>query len=127
MAVDSELRATALATTDLLLAAALLAVACYPAAAVGNALLGSPASDGAVNLAVGVVAVGGSYPFVAGDWSYAALESFVLALVAGTLAAAALAGVAVAVLGLDASGSNPAPQALAVAVGYATAVAVRRR
>jgi hypothetical protein len=83
------------ATSDFLLAAVGLFVALFPGLSVVVALLtGNPLGTGPAAPVTGVVAVGGSYPFVAGDWSYGRLYRFLAGfLVAG--AAATLAGLAV--------------------------------
>lgn len=89
-----SLRSWASATVDFLLAALGLYLAVVPAFTVLYALVADatlfaqPPQTAAV-----VVAVGGSYPFVAGDWSYRRLAVFVVALYVAS-GAAGLAGLA---------------------------------
>lgn len=124
----SELRSTAGATADVLSAVVALAILVYPAAHLGNALLGSPVPAGTLRLLVGVLALGGAYPFVAGDWSLDALVDAFLAFVAAVVVAGVLGGVVIAALDLGISGGNPTPQAVAVGAAYVVAgLFVRRR
>lgn len=122
-----------LATLDVLLSAVGLCLATFPAVVGGNELLGwlgapaFPLPDSAIGLLIGVVALGGAYPFVTGDWSLGRLGDFVLALTACTLAAGLLGMVAILVGGLALSGENPLPQAAAVACGYVGAHLLVRR
>ena len=83
------------ATVDFLLAAAGLSVVVFPALSVVVALgTGNPLGSGPAGTVALVVAVGGSYPFVAGDWSYGRLGRFVGTLIV-TTAAGSLLGLAV--------------------------------
>ena len=112
------------ATLDVLLAAFGLCLATFPAVAVGDELLGRaavpgfPLPDSSFLLVVGVVAVGGAYPFVTGDWSLGRLGDFVFALTACTLAAGLLGMVVILSADLTVPGENPLPQVVAVAFGY---------
>jgi len=87
-------RSWATATVDFCLATAGLSLALVPAFTIAYALVADatlfaqPPQTAAV-----VVAVGGSYPFVAGDWSYRRLAVFVVALYVAS-GAAGLAGLA---------------------------------
>jgi hypothetical protein len=117
-ALLAELRSWSTATADLLLAAVGLGTLLYPGAATLNAALGDPVAPPVVRLAVVVVAFGGSYPFVAGDWSPGRLWDTALAFVGGAVAVG-LAGMAlVLALGLEIPGSDPRPQLVVVAGGY---------
>ncbi|QLH78931.1 hypothetical protein HZS55_17245 [Halosimplex rubrum] len=90
-----SLRSWASATVDFLLATVGLYLAVVPAFTVLYALVAAatlfaqPPQTAAV-----VVAAGGSYPFVAGDWSYRRLAVFVVALYVAS-GAVGLAGLAV--------------------------------
>ena len=112
------------ATLDVLLSAVGLCLATFPAVLVGNELLGwaavpgFPLPDSTLRLPIGVVALGGAYPFVTGDWSLGRLGDFVLALTACTLAAGLFGMVAILVGDLALPGGNPLPRAVAVACGY---------
>jgi hypothetical protein len=125
---STELRSVASATFDLLFAAFGLGLLLLPGAVVCNALLGEPVPRPLVERGVGVVALGGAYPFVAGNWSLHRLGDTLVAFVGGALAAGVVGAVTVVVLGLDLSGSDPRPQFAVVAVGYLTAfLLVHRR
>lgn len=114
-------RSVALATSDLLWAVVGLAILWYPAISLGNALLGEPLADQTVRLLVGVLGLGSSYPFVAGDWSSDTLGDYVIAFVASAVAVGLLGAVVIVVLGLELSGSDQAPQTLAFAAAYLVA------
>jgi hypothetical protein len=126
-------RSWASATVDFLLAAVGLYLALAPVFTVVYAL----AADATLfaqppQTAAAVVATGGSYPFVAGDWSYRRLAVFVVALYVAS-GAAGLAGLAV-LRSLDVSlPSTVLARAGALAVAYPVAAAaafrdrVRRR
>ncbi|WP_436928859.1 hypothetical protein [Halosimplex halobium] len=128
-----SLRTWASATVDFLLAAVGLYLGLAPAFTVGYAL----AADATLfaqppQTAAAVVAIGGSYPFVAGDWSYRRLAVFVVALYVAS-GAAGLAGLAV-LRSLDVSlPSTVLARAGALAIAYPVAAAavfrdrVRRR
>ncbi|MFC7045184.1 hypothetical protein ACFQH6_06965 [Halobacteriaceae archaeon GCM10025711] len=123
----SGLRSVVGATVDVSLAVAALAVVCYPAVSVGNALLGAPLDDATVRLAVGVVALGGAYPFVAGDWSLGRLGDYVFAFVVAAFAAGVVGAAVVLLFDLDVAGSDPLPQGLLFATAYLVAYLVAFR
>jgi hypothetical protein len=111
----AEVRSWTTATADLLLAAIGLGVLLYPGVATANAVLGEPVAPPTVRLTITVVAVGGTYPFIAGDWSLGRLRDTALAFLAGTLAV----GLAVvAALGLELPGGDPRPGFAVVALAY---------
>jgi len=114
----------AAATLDFLLAAGGFVLVWYPIVHFGNALLGAPATDATVNLVVGVLAFGGAYPVVAGDWSLGRLGEFVFVLFAGVLGWGAVGAVLVLASGASLSGGDVAPLTLVWAAAYATAYAV---
>lgn len=126
-------RSWASAIVGLLLGSAGLYLALVPAFTVGYALafdatlFAQPPQTAAV-----VVAVGGSYPFVAGDWSYRRLAVFVTALSVAS-GAAGLAGLALLESVDVALPSTALARAGALAVAYPAALAgafrdrVRRR
>jgi len=88
------IRSWAEATVDFLLAAVGLYVVVFPALSVAVALAtGEPLGVGPAGAVAFVVAVGGSYPFVAGDWSYGRLGRFVAGLLV-TTATGSLLGLA---------------------------------
>jgi len=127
------LRSWAGATADLLLAAVGLYLALFPGFSVLYALVtGSDLFAQLPQTVAFVVAVGGTYPFVAGDWSHRRLAVFVVALYVAS-GAAGLAGLALFHsydIGLP---STIVARAGALAVAYPVAVAaafrdrVRRR
>ena len=87
-------RSWAEATADLLLAAVALSLALFPGFSVLYAVLtGADLFAQTPQVVALVVAVGGTYPFVAGDWSYRRLAVFVVALYVAS-GAAGLAGLA---------------------------------
>ncbi|MFC5970131.1 hypothetical protein ACFPYI_02190 [Halomarina salina] len=112
------------ATVDVLLAAFGLWLVCWPLAGVANAVAGTPLTESQVSLLVGCVALGGSYPFVAGDWSLGRLGDFVFALAASALALGVLGLFAVLLSGIELSGSDPVPQFVTVACAYVVAAVV---
>lgn len=65
-----------------------------------------------MNLATGVLAVGGAYPVVTGDWSLGQLGEYVFVLFASALGWGLVGVLLILVSGLTLSGSNPAPQAV---------------
>ena len=77
------------ATADVLSAFLALAVVVGLPLSIGNDLLGNPLSTWIVERVVFVVALGGAYPFVAGDWPLAKLTDFALAAVLTLFALAA--------------------------------------
>ncbi|WP_436924285.1 hypothetical protein [Halosimplex amylolyticum] len=122
-------RSWATATVDFLLATLGLYLALVPAFTVVYALVArATLFAGPPQTAAAVVAVGGSYPFVAGDWSYRRLAVFVVALYVAS-GAAGLAGLAL-LRSLDVPlPTTVAARAGALAVAYpvATAAAFRDR
>ncbi|WP_080510492.1 hypothetical protein [Halorubrum coriense] len=109
------------ATLDFLFSAFGLVLVWYPMVSLGNAVLGFPVSASTRNLLVGVLAFGGSYPVVAGDWSLGRLGEYVFVLLASVLAWGFVGTVAVLAWEASFSGSNPAPQAAVWAAAYLTA------
>lgn len=100
------------ATVDFLLAVVGFILAFYPLVSLGNAILGSPGSAATVNLVVGVLAVGGAYRVVAGDWSLGELGEYVFVLTAAAFGWGLIGMLVVLTAGLTLSGSNPVPQAV---------------
>jgi hypothetical protein len=125
-------RSTAGATVDVVVAFASLAVVLGLPLVVANEALGTPLASGHVEWAVAVVALGGAYPFVAGDWSLAKLTDFALAAILTSFALAAF--VSFGLLGPIAGGlpsDSPVSTAVRLAVigaSFAAAAGyVRRR
>ncbi|PSP51302.1 hypothetical protein BRC60_03275 [Halobacteriales archaeon QH_1_68_42] len=115
------LRSWGYATVDFLIAAVGLFVVVFPALSVVVALAtGDPLGAGSAGF---VVATGGNYPFVAGDWPYGRLERFVAALLV-TTATASLLGLA-ALSRLDVALPSPVvARAAVLAVAYPVATVV---
>lgn len=120
--VDSWLHAT----VDVALAVLALTFALFPALAVGNGLVGEPLSPSTVSLVVGVLALGGAYPFVAGDWSLGALGEFVFAFVVAAFGWGIVGAIAILASGAEFTGGDPRPGAAVVALAYLTAFGVVR-
>ncbi|WP_276260461.1 hypothetical protein [Haloglomus litoreum] len=112
------------ATLDLLLAVLGFAVVWYPMVSLGNAVLGSPAAPATVDVVVAVLALGGAYPVVAGDWSLGRLGEYVFVLVASAIGWGLVGFLFVFASGMSLSGSDPVPQAAVWLAAYATAYAV---
>lgn len=112
------------ATLDLLLSVLGFALVWYPMVSLGNAVLGFPVSTSTSHLLVGVLALGGSYPVVAGDWSLGQLGEYIFVLIASALGWGLIGMIAVLASGVSISGSNPAPQAAVWAAAYLTAYIV---
>jgi hypothetical protein len=112
------------ATTDFLLALLGFAIIWYPAVSVGNAIFGSPVSTATTRLIVGVLAFGGAYPVVAGDWSLGRLGEFVFVLTASALGWGAVGMVGLLISGTTLSGRSALPQAVVWIVAYLTAYVV---
>lgn len=112
------------ATLDLLLSFLGFILVWYPMVSLGNAVLGFPISTSTSNLLVGVLALGGSYPVVAGDWSLGQLGEYIFVLIASALGWGLIGMIAVLASGMSISGSNPAPQAAVWAAAYLTAYIV---
>jgi len=116
-------------TVDVILATLGLYLVVAPAFTVGYALaFDAPLFAQPPQTAAVVVAVGGSYPFVAGDWSYRRLAVFVIALYVAS------GGIGLAGLAILQSLDLPLPStvlaragALAVAYPVALAAAFRDR
>mgnify|MGYP000454067697 FL=1 len=109
------------ATVDVLLASAVLGVLWYPAISVGNELLGSPLAASTVTLLAGTLAIGSTYPFVAGPWSLGRLGEFLFAFVVAVFAFGIVGAAVVVVAGLELSGSNPLPSAVLLGAAYLAA------
>jgi hypothetical protein len=119
-----SLRSWGEATVDFLLATVGLYVVVFPALSVVAALLtGDPLGSGPAGAVTLVVAVGGSYPFVAGDWSYNRLGRFVATLLV-TTAAGTLLGLAVLSRAELALPDPVLARAVVLAVAYPAATVV---
>ncbi|WP_135852677.1 hypothetical protein [Halorussus salinus] len=79
------------ATVDVFLAFVGFVVVFYPLVTFGNEILGFPVTQSTVNLVVAVLALGGAYPVVAGDWSLGRLGEFTFVLVASAMVTAVAA------------------------------------
>ena len=112
------------ATLDLLLAMFGFILVWYPMVSIGNAVLGFPVSSSTSHLLVGVLALGGSYPVVAGDWSLGQLGEYIFVLLASVLGWGVLGMIAFLALGVSTSGSDPTPRAAVWAAAYLTAYIV---
>ena len=121
---NSELDSWLSATLDFLLSFVGFIIVWYPMVSLGNAVLGFPVSTSTSNLIVGVLAFGGSYPVVAGDWSLGQLGEYIFVLLASTIGWGLVGIVALLVSGVTISGSNLAPQAAVWAAAYLTAYVV---
>lgn len=112
------------ATLDLLLAVLGFTVVWYPVVSLGNAVLGSPVAPTTVATVVGVLALGGAYPVVAGDWSLGRLGECVFVLVASAIGWGLVGLLFVLASGVSLSGSDRAPQAAVWLAAYATTYVV---
>ncbi len=116
-----SLSSTASATVDLLMAAFGLGIVFYPALSVGNHLFGSPLDEATISFVVGILAVGGSYPFVAGDWSLGRLGDYIFAFSASAIAIGLVGAVVIVSFGFDIAGGNPITEAVTIGVAYGIA------
>lgn len=114
------------ATVDVALAVLALAIVLFPGLSVANALAGEPLSPSTVVLVVGAFALGGAYPFVAGDWTPDALGEFVFAIVVAAFGWGIVGAVAILASGAEFTGGDPRPGAAVVALAYLTAFGVVR-
>ncbi|CCQ35146.1 hypothetical protein HLRTI_003408 [Halorhabdus tiamatea SARL4B] len=121
---ERGVRSWVTATVDFLLAVFGFVLAFYPLVSLGNAVLGSPGSAATVNLVVGVLAFGGAYPVVAGDWSLGRLGDFAFVLIASAIGWGIIGMVSVLALDVTISGSNRMPQAIVWGAAYVTAYLV---
>lgn len=112
------------ATIDLLLAVLGFTLVWYPMVSLGNTVLGTPVSDATVNLIVGMLALGGSYPVVAGDWSLGRVGDYVFVLIASVIGWGIIGMVSVLALDVTISGSNRAPQVVVWGAAYLTSYLV---
>lgn len=112
------------ATYDLLLAILGFVIVWYPLLSLGNAILGSPAADATVHLIVCVLAFGGAYPVVAGDWSIGRLSDYAFILITSAIGWGIIGMVSILALDLTISGSNRMPQAIVWGAAYVTAYLV---
>ncbi|QLH78467.1 hypothetical protein HZS55_14725 [Halosimplex rubrum] len=112
------------ATYDLLLAVLGFTIVWYPVLSLSNTVLGSPVADATVNLIVGMLAFGGAYPVVAGDWSLGRLGDFAFVLIASEIGWGIIGMVSVLALDVTISGSNRLPQAIVWGAAYVTAYLV---
>lgn len=108
------------ATLDLLLSVYGFIIVWYPMVSVGNAVLGFPVSTSTSHLIVGVLALGGSYPVVAGDWSLGQLGEYIFVFSVSTLGWGLVGMMAILASGVSISGSNLAPQAAVLAASHLT-------
>ena len=122
--LERELGPWVSATVDFLLAVLGFTLALYPLVSLGNAVLGSPHSATTVNLVTSVLAFGGAYPVVAGDWSLGQLGEYVFVLFASVLGWGLVGMLLILVSGLPLSGSNQVPQAVLWATASLTAYIV---
>lgn len=112
------------ATLDLLLSVLGFLIVWYPIVLLGNAILGFPVSTSTSHLLIGVLALGGSYPVIAGNWSLGQLGEYIFVLYTSTLGWGLVGMIANLALGVSISGSNLAPQAAVLAVSHLTAYIV---
>lgn len=112
------------ATLDLLLAVLGFTVVWYPMVSLGNVVLGSPVAPATVDAVVAVLALGGTYPVVAGDWSLGRLGEYVFVLVASAIGWGLVGLLFVLASGVTLSGSDRAPQAAVWLAAYVTAYVV---
>ncbi|WP_080506811.1 hypothetical protein [Halorubrum distributum] len=112
------------ATLDFFLSIIGFIIVWYPAVSLGNAILGFPVSASTSNLLVGVLAFGGSYPVIAGDWSLGQLGEYIFVLFASAIGWGLVGMTAVLASGVSISGSNLAPQAAVWVAAYLTAYIV---
>ncbi|GKZ14147.1 hypothetical protein [Haladaptatus sp. T7] len=112
------------ATVDFLLAVFGFIIVLYPMVSLGNAVFGSPASASTIGLVLGVLAVGGAYPMVAGDWSLGQLGEYVFVLTVATFGWGLLGMIVILVSGLSLAGSNPVPRAIVWVAASLTAYIV---
>ena len=112
------------ATLDYLLSILGFTLIWYPLLSVGNAALGAPASVQTVNVLVGVLAFGGAYPVVAGDWSIGRLGEYVFVFFASALGWGLVGMVVVLASGVSLSGSSAVPQAVVWVAASLTAYLV---
>jgi hypothetical protein len=124
VALERELGSWVSATVDFLLAVLGFTLASYPLVSLGNAVLGSPHSAATVNLVTGVLAFGGAYPVVAGDWSLGQLGEYVFVLFASALGWGLIGMLLILASGLTFSGRNQLPQAVLWATASLTAYIV---
>lgn len=125
--VERGVDSWASATVDFLLSVFGFILALYPLVSIGNAILGSPGSVATVNVVVGVLAVGGAYPVVAGDWSLGQLGEYVFVSIASAFAWGLIGMLLILASGLTLSGSNPVPQAVLWTTASLTAYIVVHR
>lgn len=109
------------ATIDFLLSILGFTLIWYPMVSLGNTVLGSLVSASTINLIVGVLAFGGAYPVVAGDWSLGRIGEYIFVLIASAITWGLVGMVIVLVSGVSISGSNAVPQAIVWAAAYLTA------
>ncbi|WP_158056625.1 hypothetical protein [Halorussus halophilus] len=127
-AIRRQLEDTFWATTDVFLATFGLGMLFYPIVLTTNAMLGTPLTDSEVTLFVVILALGGSYPFVAGDWSLGLLGEYIFVFTASALGIGLLAAIGIVVFGIELSGSDPLPRAVLFAMAYFVSfVLVRKR
>jgi hypothetical protein len=106
------------ATVDVVLAVVGFAFVWYPMVSLGNAVLGAPLAESRVTLVVGVLAFGGAYPVVAGDWSLGRLGEFVFAMTTAALGLGVLGMGFVLAAGVTLPGSSRIPQAIVWSGAY---------
>lgn len=127
-AIRRQLEDAFWATTDVFLSTFGLGMVFYPLVLTTNELLGAPLTESQVTLFVLVLALGGSYPFVAGDWSLGFLGEYVFVFTASVLGIGLLGAVGIVVSGVELSGSDPLPRAVLFALAYVVSfVLVRQR
>ena len=110
--VEHNIKGWVWATVDVLLAVFGLTIVLYPAVSLGNAVVAEPLAEPYVNLIVGILALGGAYPFVAGDWSLGHLGDYIFVLTVTVLGIGVVIMGSLVVAGIELPGSNPVPQAV---------------
>jgi len=115
------------ATADTILSGTALAIVWYPLVFYSNALLGTPLGTRAVTTAVGVLAVGTAYPFVARSWSLGDLGEYLFLLLATAFAWGFVIMAMIGVSGQQFSGSNSLPRVIMWGLAYLSAYFVVRQ
>lgn len=113
------------ATVDILLAVLAFGFIWYPMVSLGNAVLGGPASPSLLNWIVGVLAVGGAYTVIAGEWALGGqIGEYVFALIASALLWGFIGMLVIFLSGISVAGDNPVPEAMMWSAAYLTAYIV---
>jgi len=115
------------ATTDTVLSGVALVAIWYPLVFYSNALLGTAVGARAVTAAVGVLAVGTAYPFVAGSWSLGDLGEYLFLLFAAAFVWGVVTMAVIGMSGQQFSGAESLPQTIMWGLAYLSAYFVVRR